>query len=751
VSLRAHNLIEAMPFGAWSADSSGQLLDANPAALRLFGVTLDEFRAKSVGELALDHDRASMLRAIGQLHLGAQLATEVRCTRPDGSTFWVELHAQRQADGCTFFYGTDVTARKHAETALRDSEERFRVFSEHSPAAVFIKDAEGRYLFVNRATCEQTGLGYTEMLGRKDTDLWPPAMAAELRRHDVEALGQDGPVRVEESVRDARGRVSHWRSVKFQVRTRGQRPLLGGIGLEVTESKRLIEDLRAREQALRLAAATGQVKLWRRNLVDGEVVTSDDSLELRWLTGQSGGTPDDVDWLARIHPDDRDAAVHSRDRMASAPATTSFEYRVNGDGNAPPRWRRVQVEVDESPDTGARCLTGVLHDITEHKRYEQAFDRRRTVLTQLVQERTDALTANERQLQSVLDGIPGMVATYDLDMRVRYANRAYARQFGYEPLGIKGVHVRDILGDALYQKLLPHIEAAWRGELRSYERELADPRAPDRPRYYQVQLIPDMVGPDMRGVLAVMFDVTELKRTQLAAEAANRSKSEFLANMSHEIRTPLNSVLGFAQLGLQQVDVDQPLLKEFFSRISDSGRLLLGVVSDILDFAKLDAGQLRLEQLPVSPRDIVGETVRLFEEAAQRKSIALRAQCASNLPHRCLSDPLRMSQILVNLVSNAVKFTEHGGVEVDARRDGHQVVFSVKDTGIGIDAETAERLYMPFEQADPSVTRRYGGSGLGLAITARLVAMMGGTIHVQSERGAGSQFVVRLPCVDSAA
>jgi signal transduction histidine kinase len=110
-----------------------------------------------------------------------------------------------------------------------------------------------------------------------------------------------------------------------------------------------------------------------------------------------------------------------------------------------------------------------------------------------------------------------------------------------------------------------------------------------------------------------------------------------------------------------------------------------------------------------------------------------------------------MSQILVNLVSNAVKFTEHGSVEVDARRDGNQVVFSVKDTGIGIDAQTAERLYLPFEQADASVTRRYGGSGLGLAITSRLVAMMGGTIHLQSERGAGSRFVVCLPCIDPAA
>jgi PAS domain S-box-containing protein len=235
----------------------------------------------------------------------------------------------------------------------------------------------------------------------------------------------------------------------------------------------------------------------------------------------------------------------------------------------------------------------------------------------------------------------------------------------------------------------------------------------------------------------------ELEKSRAEAVALARVKSEFLANMSHEIRTPLNGILGFAHLGKERSREEK--LQHMFERILESGKLLQRVIDDILDYSKIDAGKLRVEALAFDPGALVASTLEMVRDKAEAKGLSLHFEAATE-SQQCIGDPLRFQQVLLNLLSNSVKFTNSGSICVSLSQRSGELQCKVQDSGIGIPPETLARLFRPFEQADNSTTRRYGGTGLGLAISARLTELMGGRIEVESHPGQGSCFTVHLPC-----
>jgi two-component system, chemotaxis family, CheB/CheR fusion protein len=357
-----------------------------------------------------------------------------------------------------------------------------------------------------------------------------------------------------------------------------------------------------------------------------------------------------------------------------------------------------------------------------------------------------AAREHQRQLQLITDSLPVLISYVDAAQRYRFNNLAYERWFGVPRESLVGRQVRDLLGEATYEKALPHIERALAGERASYEAELSHHIAGTR--VVRAEYVPDRdANGRVRGYFSVKHDISEeraiaesLAEAKRSAEQSNQAKSDFLANMSHEIRTPMSAIVGYSEL--LHAHTSDPDNMACVDAVRRNAQHLIEIINDILDLSKIEAGMLRAELVRMSPAGVVRDVVDGLRLRAAEKSLYLELVHDGPLPATIESDPTRLRQILLNLVGNAIKFTARGGVRVVARLlpEARLLHIEVVDTGIGIAADQFERLFGAFVQADTSITRRYGGTGLGLAISKRLVELLGGTISVESEPGRGSKF-----------
>jgi PAS domain S-box-containing protein len=364
------------------------------------------------------------------------------------------------------------------------------------------------------------------------------------------------------------------------------------------------------------------------------------------------------------------------------------------------------------------------------------------------------------RVRAALDTMAEGLLVIDPEGQVMLANQAFAELLGKKSEELAMRPVSSFAWQTADGTPMPETDHPWTHALREAKplrnvRVCLDDRYGKR-RSFQVNCSP-VLGTSGKpgGALISLDDVTELQEKEIEllaakdeAEAANRAKSDFLANMSHEIRTPMNAILGFTELlrrGYHRSDAD---MRKHLNTIHSSGKHLLELINDILDLAKVEAGRLEVERIACAPHAVVREVVEVLNVRAQEKGTYLRFECATPVPETVQSDSVRLRQIVTNLVGNAIKFTEKGGVTVLlALRDegvGPRLAIDVVDTGIGIPANKLESVFDPFTQAESSTTRKYGGTGLGLTISRRFARALGGDITVSSEMGKGSVFMVRV-------
>ncbi|MBF8271072.1 MAG: putative hybrid sensor and regulator [Magnetococcales bacterium] len=385
-------------------------------------------------------------------------------------------------------------------------------------------------------------------------------------------------------------------------------------------------------------------------------------------------------------------------------------------------------------------FVGVSRDITKQKENE-----RRAREAENRREKSDMLLM--MSLESIRDGF----AIFDGNNRLEIWNNAF------HELHDKVADL--IIAGTTYDEILR--AAVERGQI-TKSTEYRDPLLNDRVKHTDrlIQTFEEEFSGNrwirisesqmMDGSSVVVYsDITSLKIATAEAEAAARAKSEFLANMSHEIRTPMNAVIGLSHLCLQTPLA--PRQKDYIQKVYNSATSLLRIINDILDFSKIEAGRLDMEAIDFTLEEVLGNMAAVMSLKAQEKNLEFILDTAADIPPSLVGDPLRLGQVLINLVNNAIKFTEAGKVvvhtEVIEKRE-HQVRlrFVVSDTGVGMTLQQQERLFRPFHQADSSTTRKYGGTGLGLAISRRLIELMDGNIRVESELNVGSRFLcdVRL-------
>jgi two-component system sensor histidine kinase/response regulator len=801
-SLRMRAILWSSPDPVYLKDPDGRYLGCNPAYEAVLGVPgarLEGLRDRDF----LPPDVAARYEAADRsvMETGLPTTFEEWVTRADGRRSLTQTvkSVVRDQDGTVVgVLGIirDITAVRETEEALREREEMLEAIIGGSADPIVLIDGDLRFVEFNQAACD--ALGYDReafaALAVADLDATdPPLQVEEIRA----GLHRGETVRVAASLRRSDGghlevdiglRPLRLRDAGFTV----------AIWRDVTETRRTIAALQASERRYQTLFDTQAASILIHDPDTGEILEAN----ARALAAYRARSVADLttDRVFGESPYSRDDAL-AQIRQSLRQGRVRFEWRSNDlDGNV--FWEDVILEPVAIADVTRVMAVSI--DITDRKAAELELDYHQRHLAEMVELRTAELAAANRRLMlsdnrlRAMFDLASRAETLDERSLLRHgleeAVRLTGSQIGYvhyinddesvEPV----TWSRDTLAqcEAVSDTHYPIAEAGvWADSYRtgrpvihndweavvgrkgqpdghvSLARHLGVPVS-DGGRIRMLMGVGNketpydegdademmLIGKDLWGIAMRRRTEIALAAAKEAAEAASRAKSTFLANMSHEIRTPMNAIIGLTHL--LRADTVSDRQDELLGKVSEAAEHLLEIINDILDLSKIEAGKVDLEPQDFALPDVLEQVRALSGERASARGLRLTFAVASDVPLELHGDALRIGQILLNLVGNAIKFTSEGGVDVSVSRtppggiaDG--VRFVVSDSGIGIAAEDQARLFGSFEQADASTTRRYGGTGLGLAICRSLVEMMAGRISVASVLGEGSAFTVDLP------
>ncbi len=622
--------------------------------------------------------------------------------------------------------------KQQLEEAARDLEGFFDV----TQGLLLISDPEGVILKLNKAWEDILGYSRSELIGKQFLDYVHPE-DLEKTRQAIAQLGAGQ--KIAKFFNRYRHKDGSVRWLEWRASTREE--LIYGSANDVTDSLSLQQELAREKQFLQLVIDSSPNPIFAKDWYGRHTLANDMVARLFGTTKEEmiGSTDYDMtateEEIASFLRDDREVMESGKVKHIPEEQLTDSQGRV--------RWfqtTKVPLILSENPEE--RQVMGIATDITRRKQIEER------------------LQEQERLYRGLVESQQDLIVRVDSQNRFTYVNDAYCRVFGKSREELIGNTFAPLIHEEDIEPTMEAMKDLERPPFRAYMEQRALTKDGWRWLAWEDSAVLDDQGRILE-IQGVGRDITDLKEAQRKAEASSRAKSEFLATMSHEIRTPMNSIVGMADL-LAETELT-PEQKEYVKHFRRAGETLLNLINDILDISKIEAGHLQLEESPFNLEEVLEKTAAFMSFRANEKGLNLLWRIQPGTPLNLSGDANRLQQVLVNLLGNAIKFTDEGQVTLTVERvprealqngasqqkvhacSGTQesdlcLAFTISDTGIGIAEQDREHIFESFTQGDSSTTRKYGGSGLGLHISKRLVEMMGGAIEVQSTPGRGSTF-----------
>jgi PAS domain S-box-containing protein len=514
---------------------------------------------------------------------------------------------------------------------------------------------------------------------------------------------------------------------------------LANVVVDQLELSKALFILEEQQRLLKSAESMSGIGHWRFDQGTQIVTWSDEVFKIHGIPREEAVPPYEV--IQQLyHEEDRETLAQAVLRAQETGQGYEFKLKIRRpDGAIRHTIAKAECTLDQSGKT--LSIFGVFQDVTDQHIAAAA------------------LAASEQHYRLLADNVSDVIAVYDVDGTFRYLSPSIFQLLGYAPEELLGRSTFSLIHDDDRERVALEFKNAGRtGDGAAVEYRAATKEGDVK----WLEAKPKFHHDDAGNIVEIsdsVRDVTErrareaaLRQASLDAEAADKAKATFLANMSHEIRTPMNGVLGFAELLLAS-DLDRENRLQV-KLIAESGRAMMRLLNDILDISKIESGQMQIAAEPVDLRHVLRSASKLMEPGARAKDVDISVRIDPSLPRYISGDQLRLRQIILNLIGNAIKFTERGWVELyAAAEDGIGGVsllrIDVRDSGIGIEASQLDRIFKHFAQADDTIGRRFGGTGLGLPISAELARLMGGGISVESAPGQGATFTLRLPLCEA--